>query len=150
MNNHFVKTRVVVLGIDAATFTLLRPWMEEGKLPNFKKICDSGVTGPLTNFFNSIAGNPIVDWLFMIGLLGIGIGLITGITMKLASYGGTVMVLLMWLASLPTAHGVFMDEHVIYALVLLILVWTKTEDKIWSLSKWWKELRLVKKHKWLE
>src|SRR5919112_1332225 len=35
--------------------------------------------GPLQSFFHSIAGNPVVDWLFLLGLLGIGVALIAGI-----------------------------------------------------------------------
>lgn len=38
----------------------------------------SGAIGPLQGVFNSIAGAPVVDWLFMLGLLGVGLALILG------------------------------------------------------------------------
>src|SRR3989344_2695414 len=47
-----------------------------------------GVHGPFTEFFNSLAGSTLVDWLFMLGLLFIGITLTLGIFMKLGAYAG--------------------------------------------------------------
>ena len=38
--------------------------------------------GPFQSFFHSIAGNPLVDILFMVSLLGIGVALITGADRK--------------------------------------------------------------------
>ncbi len=40
-------SRVLVIGIDGATFDLIRPWVEEGKLPNLARLMDEGVHGPL-------------------------------------------------------------------------------------------------------
>ena len=34
------KLRVVVIGIDGATWNLIKPWAEEGKLPTFKKFIE--------------------------------------------------------------------------------------------------------------
>ncbi len=39
--------KVIVIGLDGATFTLLDPWMDEGKLPNLREIRDNGVSGLL-------------------------------------------------------------------------------------------------------
>lgn len=39
--------RVAVIGLDGATFDLLAPWMEEGLLPNLKKMRDEGYSSPL-------------------------------------------------------------------------------------------------------
>ena len=41
------KKRVLVIGLDGATFDLFRPWMEEGGLPNLSKIVKNGVSGEL-------------------------------------------------------------------------------------------------------
>jgi predicted AlkP superfamily phosphohydrolase/phosphomutase len=41
------QPRVFVLGLDGSTFTLLKPWVTEGKLPNFKKVLDAGAHGIL-------------------------------------------------------------------------------------------------------
>lgn len=39
--------KVVVIGLDAATWTLIKPWMAEGSLPNLAKLMQAGVYGPL-------------------------------------------------------------------------------------------------------
>lgn len=39
--------RVLVLGLDGATFDLIRPWAREGKLPTFKKLMDGGAWSEL-------------------------------------------------------------------------------------------------------
>lgn len=41
------KRRVMVIGLDGATFDLIKPWVEEGKLPNFKKLLLEGCHGVL-------------------------------------------------------------------------------------------------------
>jgi len=43
-----MKTKkVIVIGIDGATFNLLDPWMKEGSLPNFARIAKEGISCPL-------------------------------------------------------------------------------------------------------
>ena len=43
--------RVLVIGLDGATFDLLTPWSEQGVLPNLKALVDRGVSGPLRSIF---------------------------------------------------------------------------------------------------
>jgi thiosulfate dehydrogenase [quinone] large subunit len=57
--------------------------------------------GPFKPFFESLAGNPIVDWLFMLGLFGIGLALILGIGLKIATQTGSLLLFLMWASLLP-------------------------------------------------
>lgn len=40
-------TKVVLIGVDGATFDLIRPWMANGDLPNFSAVADDGVKGVL-------------------------------------------------------------------------------------------------------
>ena len=44
-----------------------------------------GAAGTFAPFFNGLSGNMIVDWLFMVGLLGIGLALVLGIGMRSAT-----------------------------------------------------------------
>jgi len=37
----------LIIGLDGGTFNLLQPWIDEGKLPNLKRIQDEGVSGEL-------------------------------------------------------------------------------------------------------
>lgn len=96
-----------------------------------------GTSGPLADFYQSLAGIAIIDWMFMIGLAGIGIGLIFGIAVKLASIAGIAMMLLMWSAALWPANHPILDDHIIYALVLIIIA-TTDQYQVLGLGKWWK------------
>jgi predicted AlkP superfamily phosphohydrolase/phosphomutase len=42
-----MRSKVVVIGLDGATFTLLKPWMEQGHLPYLSTLIAEGVSGPL-------------------------------------------------------------------------------------------------------
>lgn len=107
------------------------------------------VEGPFASFFNSLAGNPVADWLFMLGLLGIGVALILGVAMRVAAWSGAVLMMLMWAASLPLENNPLIDDHVIYATVLLALGAGARQQKF-SLAPWWQKQSFVKKNPWLQ
>lgn len=98
-----------------------------------------GTHGPFASIFQSMAGNPLVDWLFMLGLLLIGLALILGIGLKIAGYSGSLLLLLMWMAAFPPKTNPVIDEHIIYILILLGL--TTTPE-----NHWWSKTKLVKKY----
>ena len=39
--------KLLIIGIDGATFDLIHPWIEEGHLPNLKRLVEQGVSGEL-------------------------------------------------------------------------------------------------------
>lgn len=41
------RFKVVVIGLDGATFDLIKPWAEDGKLPTIAKLLTEGAAGPL-------------------------------------------------------------------------------------------------------
>ncbi len=41
--------KVIVFGLDGATFDLIKPWAQEGKLPTLKRLMDEGVHSTLTS-----------------------------------------------------------------------------------------------------
>ncbi len=41
--------KVVVIGLDSATWTVIRPWMAEGSLPNLAKLMQTGVVHKVYN-----------------------------------------------------------------------------------------------------
>ena len=53
---------------------------------------------PFQGFFNGMAGSAWADWLFMAGLLGIGLALTLGIGMRIAAAAGALLYALMWAA----------------------------------------------------
>ncbi len=76
------------------------------------------VHGPLAPFFHTLAGMPWVDWVFMIGLLFVGVTLLINRWVKFGALAGIVMLALMYLALLWPANNPFVDEHLVYMAVL--------------------------------
>jgi len=109
-----------------------------------------GSSGPFSPIYKSIGGTGIIDWLFMLALLGVGIALLLGIGMKIGTISGSVLMFLMWSAALPKANNFFLiDDHIIIILVLLILLFAKA-GQIAGLGKWWANTKLVKRLPGLE
>ncbi|SEE70781.1 TQO small subunit DoxD [Jiangella alba] len=108
----------------------------------------SGVEGPFKDFFTNLAGNTWVDWLFMIGLLGIGLALILGIGMRVAAVAGVLMLAMMYMASLPLETNPFMDEHLIEALAIVVLALTFSSRYL-GLGRLWERIPFVQKNRWL-
>ncbi len=101
--------------------------------------------GPFAEFFQGLAGQAWVDWLFMLGLLGIGLALTFGVAMRLGTSAGIVLLMLMWLAVLPPTHNPILDDHIIYSLVLAGLAAVKAGDYL-GLGKKWVSLPIVKRY----
>src|SRR3989344_1126967 len=64
----------------------------------------NATTGPFIDFFHKLAGLAWVDWMFMVGLLVVGVGLLLGVWVRLAALSGIIMLLLMWSALLWPAN----------------------------------------------
>ncbi|MEO5635019.1 MAG: hypothetical protein ABIR14_00295 [Candidatus Paceibacterota bacterium] len=79
------------------------------------------VQGPFANLFHSLSGIVIVDWLFMLGLLFVGLTLVFNKYVLWGAVAGIGMMLLMWLSLLFPANNPIIDEHIVYALVLALL-----------------------------
>src|SRR3954447_16622877 len=63
-----------------------------------KGFLGKAVSGPFEGFYHGFAGAAWADWLFMLGLAGIGIALIAGIGMRFAAVAGSVLLVAMWSA----------------------------------------------------
>lgn len=105
----------------------------------------SHVGGTFAGFFNGMAGQAWADWLFMLGLLGIGAALVLGVFVNLAAVSGAVMLVLMWAAELPLENNPFMDDHLVYAAVLALLALLGAGRWL-GLGAYWERLPLVRKH----
>jgi thiosulfate dehydrogenase (quinone) large subunit len=101
------------------------------------------------DFYAGFAGAVWADWLFMLGLLGIGLTLLLGVGMRLGAASGVVLLVLMWSAGLPLENNPFIDDHVIYALVLVMLVLANAGHTI-GLGKQWESIPLVARRSWLK
>lgn len=107
------------------------------------------VNGPFADAFQSLAGQPWADWLFMMGLLGIGMGLVLGIAVRLSVVAGSVMLFLMWLAVLPIKTNPVLDDHLVYIAMLLVIAYGVNQQK-WSLAGWWQKQSGVSSNYWLQ
>jgi thiosulfate dehydrogenase (quinone) large subunit len=95
------------------------------------------------DFFAGLAG-PTADWAFMLGLLGIGLALILGIGMRIAAVSGAVMMVLMWAAQLRLDNNPFMDDHIVYAIVLVGLALTGAGRTL-GLGRVWERTAIVQR-----
>ena len=108
-----------------------------------------GTHGPLSSLFQHLAGNAVVDWLFMIGLLGVGLGLLLGIGVRISGYSGALLLSLIWLSRFPPEQNPFMDEHIIYIIILLGLPMVNS-GRWFPLGTWWSNTKLVQRYPFLQ
>lgn len=101
--------------------------------------------GPLKEFYGNLAGNVVVDTLFMLGLLAIGLALISGVGVKIASVSAIIMFVMMWSALLPPENHPVLDDHIVYIVVMLGVLKTANEP-VWGLGGWWQKQSIVKKY----
>ncbi|MEV6019269.1 MULTISPECIES: hypothetical protein [unclassified Streptomyces] len=132
-------------------------WIDGGS-PT-KGFLGSVAVGPMKATFHSWAGDPWADWLFMLGLLGIGLALVAGVALRIAAVAGTAMMALMWIAEWPPAKHLsdgspsmstnpFADYHVIYAVALIVVAAVAAGDTLGA-GRLWAKLPLVRDHSWL-
>jgi len=105
-------------------------------------------SGPFEDLYHGIAGQAWADWLFMAGLLGIGVALMAGVAMRPAAASGVLLLVLMWTAVLPPENNVFMDDHLIYAMVLVLLA-SAGAGRTLGLGRVWESLPVVRRNRWL-
>jgi thiosulfate dehydrogenase [quinone] large subunit len=134
-----------------------RGWLDGGS-PT-KGFLGSVAVGPMESTFHAWAGATWADWLFMLGLLGLGVALIAGIGLRIAAVAGTAMMALMWMAEWPPARHLsdgsasmssnpFVDYHLVYAVALIALAATGA-GATWGLGRLWARLPFVSRNRWL-
>jgi thiosulfate dehydrogenase [quinone] large subunit len=123
-----------------------RSWLNGGN-PTYGFLGSS--KGPFSGFFHAIAGTDVANVLFMGGLLAIGTALILGIAMRLAAAGGVLLTVMMWAAVLPPTSNPIMDDHLIYAAVLIVLALLGAGNTA-GLGRAWAATSLVQRATWLK
>ena len=120
-------------------------WIDGGS-PT-KGFLSSVAVGPFQSFFNSIAGTWWANTLFMLGLFAVGVSLILGVAMKITMFAGPLLLVMMWVAAWPMARftsvgdatrssNPFLDDHLIYALVIIVLALIGA-GRVHGLGNWW-------------
>ncbi len=126
---------------DTVSLVCKKAWVEGGS-PT-AGFLGHATKGPLTDFYQGLVGQSWVDWLFMGGLLLIGIALVAGIAMRLAAISGSLLLLMMWSAVLPPANNPLLDDHIVYIIVLMGLALLPASQQKWSLQAWWAKQSLA-------
>lgn len=124
-----------------------KAWLEGGSpTTGFLK---SAAKGPFADFYHNLAGKGFIDWLFMAGLLLIGLALLVGVGVKIAAAAGSLLLFMMWTAALPPTNNPVLDDHIIYILALIGIALANSEQK-WGLRSWWVKQSLAKRFPILE
>lgn len=114
-------------------------WSAAGYLANAKTF--PGFYGWLT----SAPVLPVVNALNEWGLTLIGIALILGVVVRLASVSGALMMALYYFPILtfpyPNAHSYIVDEHIVYAAALIVLGAFRA-GRVFGLERWCASLPL--------
>ncbi|WP_228266613.1 DoxX family protein [Ornithinimicrobium ciconiae] len=121
-----------------------RAWIEGGAPAQGYMI--NATSGPFKEVFVWMAETfgGLTDFVFMFGLFGIGLAMLAGAGLKLAAWGGTLLMAFMYFAALPIGAAnmgftnPITDSHWIEAAVLLVAAYTLSGDT-WGLGRWWGE-----------
>ena len=101
--------------------------------------------GFFAEFYAGLAGQTWVEWIYMVSMVAIGLALILGIGTRLAAIGG-----ILWMAIFYTAsavwpeHNPFLDDHVIYAIVLGGIAYVGA-GRYLGFGGWWEKTALVRR-----
>ncbi len=100
---------------------------------------------PFHSMFASMAGQGWVDGLFMIGLLGIGVTLLTGVAMRIGTASGALLYAMMYVAVLPLENNPIVDYHFEGVIVMAVLFLAHA-GRTWGLGHWWESQDIVAKN----
>lgn len=124
-------------------------WIEGGSpTTGYLMGASEGWFGPL---WQALAGSAVADWLFMLGLLGLGLAAILGIGLRLAAVAGVLMAGFMYISQLPIVEGAtnpVTTAHWYYAL-LFVLFPLLDAGRTWGLAGMWERVPFVRGTRWL-
>ena len=100
---------------------------------------------PFKSIFNGMADSVFVEWLFMLGLLGIGVSLLLGVAMRIGTAAGALMYAFMYAASLPLENNPVVDDHLVGVIVMAVLA-LGAAGTTWGLGHWWNRMDVVEKN----
>ena len=105
---------------------------------------------PFLTFYQGMVGSAFVEWAFMLSLLGIGIALMFGVVTRIAAIGAAALMVMMYFAGafLPE-NNPLLDEHFIYAVVLVGIAYVGA-GRFLGLGNRWRKTELVKRYPILE
>ena len=120
-------------------------WINGG-LPAQGFIKGVAANSPFGSVFEPVA-NPVGDWLFMAGMLGVGVALTLGIGLKVSAIAASALMVSMYLALWPIGTGgtdnaatnPLVDLHWVLTLSTILFALTRAGDTL-GLGTWWSRL----------
>jgi len=101
--------------------------------------------GPFKGLYDGLAGQTWVEWVYMLSMLLIGLALILGIGTRLAAIGGIIWMTIFYTATaIWPEHNPFVDEHVVYVVLLAALALLGA-GRYLGLGDWWNRTALVRR-----
>lgn len=100
---------------------------------------------PFADLFHGLAGQAWVDWVFMLGLLGVGVTLLTGVAMRLGTAAGALMYAFMYAAVLPLETNPVVDVHLLGVITMAVLLLGHA-GTTWGLGGTWRRTHLVERY----
>ena len=108
-----------------------------------------GTFGPL---WEALAGNPVVDLLFMLALLGLAVAAITGAGLRVAAVAGVLLAVSLYASQLPLeageANNPLTTDHWYYALLFPLFALLDA-GRTWGVAGVWERVGLVRRFPWL-
>jgi thiosulfate dehydrogenase [quinone] large subunit len=102
------------------------------------------VSGPLSGIYQDMAGNGIVDSLFMLALISVGVAMILGVGTRISGMVGAVLMLLLWSTHIPPENNPVTDDHIVYAILFVAMIFVRPGRWL-GLGEWWSKTWLVKR-----
>ena len=136
------RTLIFLLRLSMA-WTFLYAASHQVFVANFSIAGFLGSTKTFHDFFSIFTGPvvaPMVSFLVAYGHLLIGLSLLTGLLVRVSSAFGIGLMLIYWMAHMDfpyisNANNFLIDEHIVYALVLGLLI-VKHAGHVWGLDDW--------------
>jgi len=124
-----------------------KAWLSGGHVTEGYLVFGGNPNSPFHDFFVDLGSQRWTDWIFMVGLLGIGLALILGIGTKVAMYAGPTMLMFMYATQMLPATNPVVDEHLVESLAIIGIVLVELGHQSIGLGKWWR--KLVGEKTWL-
>lgn len=126
-----------------------KAWLNGGHVTEGYLVYGGNPNSPFHDFFVDLGAQRWTDWIFMVGLLAIGLALMLGIGTKIGAWTGTAMLVFMYLTQMWPANNPVLDDHLVYSLALIGIVYVELRGQAIGLGTWWRKMAVVKQNPWL-
>ena len=126
-----------------------KAWINGGHVTEGYLVYGGNPNSPFHDFFVNLGADRWTDWAFMFGLLAVGLALMLGIGSKLGAWAGVALLVFMYMTQMWPANNPFLDDHIVYSIALIGIVYVELSRQDIGLGKWWRKMPIVQKNSWL-